>query len=72
MISQTFHHVFCWRRNKQQASTFDENFIATPHQFTLRKKTLFLGFVFWSIETTNANLQGLTHSNPANVPTNAP
>ena len=27
----------------EEALAFDENFIATPHQVTLRKKILFLG-----------------------------
>ena len=47
----------------EEALAFDENFIATPHQVTLREKILFLGvlsvflffffvFAFWAIETT--------------------
>ena len=56
----------------EKVLAFDENFIATPHQITLREKILFLGllsvflsfffvFVFWPIETTTATLQGLTN-----------
>ena len=64
---------------KKQALIFDENFIVTPHQVSLREKILFLGllsvfiylfiyffvFFFWSIGTTTSHLQGLTHSKPA-------
>ena len=60
----------------QEALAFDENFIAAPDQVTLRDKILFLGllcfsfvFVSWPIETTIANLQGLTHSSHPKQPT---
>ena len=58
----------------KDALTFDKNFIATTHQVTYLRKFYFsvcflsffrfFGSAFWPIETTAANLQGLTHSNP--------
>ena len=58
-------------QQKKQTSCFDKKFIAAPHQLTQRKKILFFSppslfllfffvFIFWSTETTTANLQGMT------------
>ena len=66
-ISQPFHHVCLLLAKKlasqKQAIAFDENFFGTFSALCL--SFVFFVFVFWPIETTAVNLQGLGHWNPS-------
>ena len=68
-ISQPFCHVCCWRRKKLHASMKALLLFSPSHLtqkklfFCLLSVFLFFVFAFWPIETTTANMQGLTHTN---------
>ena len=73
-ISQPFHHVCCWRINKLSPSMkillllFAKSLNARKNCFSACFLSFFHFFCFcffWPIETTAANLLGLTHSNPS-------
>ena len=71
-ISQPFHHGCCWRKNKLRVSMKTLLLIITKspkvRKFCFSVHFLyfvFLVFLFWLIDSTTKNLQGLTLSNPS-------
>ena len=58
------------KKSKREYLCCKGNFIATPHQLSIRMKnvfffySIFFVFIFWCTETTAANFQIVTHLTP--------